>query len=220
MKRMSVIGVTFVVLASAASGAAAADLAATALPPAEFAPTPASVYDWSGIYAGLAFGYGWAKSDVLVLGSDEEAGTETYDGVVGGGFAGYNFQAGGFVGGVEGDIMASGMAWSEPHASIKNTWNGTFRARAGIAFDRFMPYATAGLAFGGIDVKIAGDSDAQTPLGWVVGGGAEVALSKNLTFRAEYRYTDLGTKTYAVDGAKIKVGFDSSQVLTGLALKF
>ena len=58
MKRMSVIGATVVALASVATGAGAADLAATALPPAEFVPTPASAYDWSGIYAGLAFGYG------------------------------------------------------------------------------------------------------------------------------------------------------------------
>ncbi len=219
MKRMYVVGATFVALVTAVGGAAAADLSMNAVPPAEFVAAPGS-FDWSGVYAGAVIGYGWAKSDVRVLQSDEEAGTETYDGVVGGGFAGYNWQAGSFVGGVEGDIMASGMTWKEPQVSIKNTWNGTFRARAGVAFDRFMPYVTGGVAFGGIDLKIVGDSDAQTPVGWVAGGGAEVAITQNLTFRAEYRYTDLGSNTYTVDGAKVKIGFESSQVLTGLALKF
>ncbi len=220
MKQLCVIGATFVSFVVAAGGATAADLATSVLPAAEFAPGPMSVYDWSGIYGGLAIGYGWAKSDVLVLGPDEEFGTERYDGVVGGGFAGYNWQAGNFVGGVEGDIMASGMDWKEHGASIENAWNATMRARAGVAIDRFMPYVTGGVAFGGIDVKIGGDSDTRTPVGWVVGGGTEVAIGKHVTARVEYRYTDYGTDTYTVSGSKIKVGFDLSQVLTGLAIKY
>ena len=46
-------------------------------------------------------------------------------------------------------------------------WFGTVRARAGVAFDRVLVYATGGLAY----------SDNST--GWVVGGGVEWALPVN-----------------------------------------
>ena len=46
-------------------------------------------------------------------------------------------------------------------------WFGTVRARAGVAFDRVLVYATGGLAY----------TDDNT--GWVVGGGVEWALPVN-----------------------------------------
>ena len=46
-------------------------------------------------------------------------------------------------------------------------WFGTVRARAGVAFDRVLIYATGGLAY----------TDDNT--GWVVGGGVEWALPVN-----------------------------------------
>jgi outer membrane immunogenic protein len=219
MKRMYVLGASLVSLLAAAGVSPAADLATYAVPPTEYVPAPA-MFDWGGVYFGAVAGYGWANSDILVHDPDRETGSESYDGAVGGGFVGYNWQVGSFVGGFEGDIMASGMTWKEHQASIENTWNGTFRARAGVAFGRFMPYATVGVAFGGIDLKIQGDSDSQTAVGWVAGGGAEVGLTDNLTFRTEYRYTDYGTDRYKVLDTNIDIGFDSSQVLAGLALKF
>ncbi|MCB1499238.1 MAG: porin family protein [Bauldia sp.] len=220
MMRIRLIGASLVSLIAAAGGVSAADLAASAVPPVDYVAAPA-MFDWGGAYFGAVGGYGWASSGVEVtIGPGRESGTLTYDGAVGGAFAGYNWQAGAFVGGLEGDIMASGMAWKARGGGIENNWNGTFRARAGVAFGGFMPYVTAGVGFGGIDLKVPRDSDSRTGVGWVAGGGAEVALSKNLTFRAEYRYTDYGTDTYRVHGEKIDIGFDSSEVLTGLAFKF
>jgi outer membrane immunogenic protein len=220
MKYLLALGAGLASLAVSFGGADAADLATNAVPPADYVAAAPSMFDWGGIYFGAVGGYGWASSGIEVLGPDEETGTESYDGAVGGGFAGYNWQANAFVGGFEGDIMASGMNWKEKGASIENSWNGTFRARAGVAFGAFMPYVTAGVGFGGINLKIAGGSDSQTAVGWVVGGGAELALSRNLSIRGEYRYTDYGTDTYKVDGANINIGFDSSEVLTGIALRF
>ena len=46
-------------------------------------------------------------------------------------------------------------------------WFGTVRARAGVAFDRVLVYATGGLAY----------TDDNT--GWAVGGGVEWALPVN-----------------------------------------
>jgi len=105
------------------------------------------------------------------------------DGFVIGGQVGYNYQIGSFVVGVEADLQ-----WADfnvenrvfvapagfpptfiPAAFDEDDleWFGTVRARAGVAFDRLLVYATGGFAY----------SDNDT--GWVVGGGLEWALPTN-----------------------------------------
>src|SRR5437879_1077842 len=91
-------------LATAAlnSAASAADLPRKAAPyaPAYYAPV------WSGFYAGVNAGYGWATFDNGV-------GTDKMKGFVGGGQLGYNWQISSFVLGVEGDIQYSGQKRTE-----------------------------------------------------------------------------------------------------------
>jgi hypothetical protein len=52
---------------------------------------------------------------------------------------------------------------------------GTVRGRLGYAIGRFMPYATAGYAYGELEVSntLTGVSESETLNGWVYGGGLE-----------------------------------------------
>ena len=66
-----------------------------------------------------------------------------------------------------------------------------------------MIYATGGLAVGGVDNSVTnllhnGDdrSASGTQAGWVVGAGVEAAVADNITVKAEYLYTDLGSTDY------------------------
>jgi outer membrane immunogenic protein len=142
-------------------------------------------------------------------------GKADVDGWLGGVQAGYNWQAGRLVLGVEADIQATGqdggvivcVALGCPAGSVFATanysldWFGTLRGRVGYALDRFLIYGTGGLAVG----KISTDyvlgfnggpqvlfSDDVTRTGWVVGGGVEAFVTRNWTVKGEYLYMDLG----------------------------
>ena len=110
---------------------------------------------------------------------------------VGGGQLGYNAQFGQFVVGL-GDPTCSGRTSEAdrygPSAACRSAprpivdYFGTVRARAGVAFDRTLVFATGGFAYGGSDVVVPGfGSDDNTHFGWTVGAGAEYAITKNPT---------------------------------------
>ena len=115
-----------------------------------------------------------------------------------GGTAGYNWQFGNAVLGLEGDIdwsnlKATSSAVLCPGCSTSDSWLSTVRGRAGYAFGGIMPYLTGGLAVGDIRASAPGFGGANTTnAGWTVGGGIEIALPGNWTAKAEYLHTDLG----------------------------
>jgi outer membrane immunogenic protein len=122
-------------IATTASGsAAAADLPRG---PAPYYPPPASIYNWTGPYAGLNLGYQWAKVTNNV--------TEP-SGIAGGGQLGYNWQLGQFVFGLETDIQASAADDTFAPYKFSNPWFGTLRARIGYAINIVMLYGRGGLA--------------------------------------------------------------------------
>lgn len=171
------------------------------------APVPA-VYNWSGFYAGVNAGYGWGKASgnaPLVGPISLSASTS---GALVGGQLGYNWQAGSTVFGLETDIDWADVKGSTSTSlctgvtcTATNTWLGTTRGRIGGAFDRWMPYATGGLAYGGIKATNVPAAlvfnGTQTKVGWTAGAGVEAALSANWTAKAEYLYVDLGTSKFA-----------------------
>lgn len=187
-------GASLLALAAGTGIAAAADLPDDnyqAPPAAAYSPTPA--YQWTGAYAGLVGGYGWAN------------GSDNLDsnGWIGGGFLGYNVQTNQhLVVGVEGDVTAT--------SKDGNGWDSTLRGRLGYAWDRFMIYGTGGLAVGGL--KDTTTSQSTTKVGWTAGAGLEAALSDKVTGRVEYRHTDLGAfpsggSSYTSDDVLVGVGF-------------
>ena len=100
---------------------------------------PLNAYSWAGPYLGGNLGYAW--------GSVDNNPTKP-SGFAGGVQAGYNFQNGPWVFGLEGDINATGAEDTFAPWKFSNPWFGTLRGRVGYAFNNVMFYGTGGLAFG------------------------------------------------------------------------
>jgi outer membrane immunogenic protein len=211
------------VLALAAAGAAqAADLSVAPIYKAPPMAAPPA-YNWSGFYLGINGGGAWGTSNWDTIGGFNLSG-----GVVGG-TAGYNWQLGHGVLGLEGDADWSSLRGSTSTlcpagCTTSNDWLGTFRGRAGYAFDRFMPYVTGGLAVGDIRASTPGLAGAsQTNAGWAAGGGIEFALTNNWTAKAEYLHVDLGNMNCGFNcgiTANNSVSARSDQVRGGLNFRF
>jgi outer membrane immunogenic protein len=201
-------------LASVATSAWASDLPTRKAPPA---PTPVyapPTFTWTGCYVGVNGGYG--------IGSGSGSNFGNPSGGLIGGTAGYNYQIGQFVAGVEGDVDWADMTKSGTNPIVgayKTDINtlATARARAGFAVDRALLYVTGGYAGAETNVNIAGfGSQSDWRNGGVIGAGLEYAFTNNISAKAEYLYAPLESKTY--DG--VKSNTDLSLVRAGLNYKF
>jgi outer membrane immunogenic protein len=189
-------------LAALTAGAQAADLAAPRTPIAAAVVAPS--FSWTGFYLGGQIGYGWLHGS-----STFSNGAPTLPvrsgGVFGGVHVGYNYQINNVVLGAEADIEYSGirgtradLAGLTSEGIFDSRWQGSVRARAGIAVDRALLYVTGGLALA--DFRLAGgpaggplQGYSTTRAGWTVGAGVEYAFTPNWTARLEYRYADYGS---------------------------
>ena len=194
-------------------------------------------HTWTGAYIGLTAGTGWGDSQF-----DDTVRSNPFDidGFVLGGTIGYNLQLQrGIVIGVEADISYSnisgrfgpgnlgavdGGGWgcgTGPCVTEVN-WFGTVRGRIGLADNRFLLYATGGLAFGDIDSAILNDPDwitGNTSVGWTAGAGIEYVLVSGWTAKIEYLHVDLGwTDRNAASDFKADAVFDI--VRAGLNYRF
>lgn len=193
MLRMQILGAGVAALIAGSGAAFAADLSTPGYPPpaAAYSATPA--WSWTGPYAGLTGGYGWA------------AGPASNSGLLGGVYGGFNYESPShFVFGGEADFTFTG----KNGGGVSNPWNSTFRGRIGYAWDRYMLYGTGGLAVG--QVNTTGGN--TTKVGWTAGAGLEAALTERVTGRLEYRHTNLGT----VAGST----YTSNDVMVGIGVKF
>ena len=187
--------VTVVAVAVMALGATvparAADLSVAPIykaPPQVAAPA----YNWSGFYVGVNGGGGWGTSGW------DSTGSFNLSGAVVGGTAGTNWQIGHAVLGLEGDVDWSSLKGTATTlacpagCTTNNDWLATVRGRAGYAFDRFLPYVTAGLAVGDIAATVPGfPAGSVTSAGWTIGAGIEYGLVSNVSIKAEYLYVNL-----------------------------
>ncbi|KJF72549.1 outer membrane protein [Agrobacterium arsenijevicii] len=167
-----------------------------------------SAYDWSGFYLGAQGGYNWNQA--TVLGSDIDL-----DGGSFGAHAGYNFQHGNVVFGIENDFNYNFEDGSD--ATVE--WDASGRGRVGYAWDRTLFFATAGVAAAGVKVDVAGAGKKDDILiGWTAGGGIEHAFTDNILVRGEYRYSDFGSKDF---GSSVgDFGATQHKVLFGASYKF
>jgi outer membrane immunogenic protein len=192
MKRMIFAGVALA--CGAFVGAAqAADMSPRYAQPQPYLKAPAyPIYNWTGFYLGLNGGGGWGSS------TWDRAGSVDLSGGLIGGTAGFNWQTGQVVLGMEGDVDWSGMSGTTSTlcpagCTTQNNWLGTVRGRLGYSFDRFLPYLTGGLAVGDIQASTPGFAGVtQTNLGWTAGAGLEAVIVGNWTAKAEYLHVDLG----------------------------
>jgi outer membrane immunogenic protein len=153
---------------------------------------PLNSYSWAGPYLGVNLGYAW--------GSVQNNPTKP-SGFEGGVQAGYNWQTGPVVFGVEGDIQATGANETFAPWKFSNPWFGTVRGRVGYAFSNIMFFGTGGLAFGELRGETFGLSETHTRAGWTVGAGTEFGLTQNWSAKIEYLYVDLANSNFVITGA-------------------
>jgi outer membrane immunogenic protein len=152
---------------------------------------PLNMYSWAGPYLGGNIGWNW--------GSVDNNPTQP-SGFAGGAQAGYNFQSGPWVFGIEGDIQGTGASDTFAPWKFSNPWFGTVRGRAGYALNNVLFYGTAGLAFGELTGQTFGLSESHTNAGWTIGLGAEVGLTRNWSAKVEYLYVDLNDSNFVITG--------------------
>jgi len=149
--------------------------------------------NWAGGYGGVFGGGGFITptSKNLITGSSTKFNTS---GAQGGLFTGTNFIFyDHYMLGVEGstaytDIQGNGREPSGP-ARFRNYINADLRARAGYAFGNYLPFASAGLAYGRSEQI---DTVTRSQLGRVnneaieVGAGLDYRITERVSLRGEY----------------------------------
>ena len=189
----------------------------------------AKCFDWTGPYAGVHLGYGWGDAATHVdplphnfVSPDQAPSTLNPGpaGIVGGVQAGYNYQLGRLVAGIEADFSGSAMSGSARVSPIlftdgstvpgvvtaheQTNWFGTLRPRLGYTvIPTLLIFGTGGLAYGKVSYSANTDfgtetfpaSFSKTEVGWAAGGGVEYAISKHWTVKAEYLYMNLGSES-------------------------
>jgi opacity protein-like surface antigen len=201
------------------------------------APPTILTRGWSGPYAGVTAGAVWQTGDPYLFCRDFTPGTQVCSTQTsfkippdslsnsdvafnGGGTAGYNFQFGNIVAGLEADFSWTGLDASDSYdqvfkfvcctiirkARIEQSldWLSTVRGRLGMTAGNTLIYATGGVAFGQAnydflvsypDIKgIAQDTASETKVGWTGGLGGEYSFGL-WSIKAEYLYYDLGPQS-------------------------
>lgn len=227
---------TLKALALLTGSASAADFSMPMRP-----PLPSVIFCWTGFYVGADAGYAWGKDTT----TEYLTATNTYTNFdptykikspVVGAYAGYNYQIGSAVLGIETDLETASLNGGFLDTVVGGAgttqldWQGSLRGRLGFAADKVLVYGTGGLAYAGIShtytnlLTGVAETTSAPRTGWTAGAGVEVAWTANLLVRAEYRYTDYGP--YRYDSVAAFPGFTGQQeprfsaVRVGAAYKF
>ncbi|HEX7789553.1 MAG TPA: outer membrane beta-barrel protein [Afipia sp.] len=166
-------------------------------------PAPSVPYDVKGVLGGAQVGYNWQVSPNWLIGLEAD-------------FQGSD---------IKGSAATSYALIGRPgqvDAEQNVEWFGTLRARAGLlATDKLLVYGTGGLAYGSVHANSTlsntigytatggGFSAVCAPAsaacytgpttkilaGYTVGGGFEYAAWRNISFKAEYLYVNLGSSS-------------------------
>jgi outer membrane immunogenic protein len=192
--------------------------------------------DWTGFYlgahvGGLIGGASW--TDPLSGLSDDPVAAS----VLGGAQFGVNWQEAAFVYGFEVDASGFGLqaqatdGTGNVHTLAAN-WLSTITARAGYSFGVTMVYLKGGAAFGDerntvtTPLGITATTGSNTQVGWTIGAGAEYAIDRHWSVKAEYNYIDLshpsGTLTAApaLGNMSAQVDYTVHRFLGGINFRF
>jgi outer membrane immunogenic protein len=222
------------------ASASAADLPGRGEPLAPVAYAPA--LSWTGFYVGGELG--WIQTNpqyttgALLLGAPFLlTSASRKDGLTYGILTGYNYQAGQFVLGVEGDFQGWTVgairytAITGDFLTAHSKWGGSIRGRLGYAADRALFYVTGGAAFASIEtsipftgISVGGDG---TRMGWTVGAGLDYAITNNWFTGLGYRYSQYQSRSLIYPIPVLNLGIiglkqelSNNQVTARLGYKF
>jgi opacity protein-like surface antigen len=188
-----------------------------------FKDASTSAHSWTGPYVGASAG-GTAGNTPWTHSTDTPVNPD-YGGYLAGAQAGYNYQLGRVVAGVEGAYnwsnargaghtpfdLNNAATWTDGNLTFEDELLalGTVTGRLGYTFGPALFYAKGGLAFGqlkeGVHVipipgfPIPGSNSEPSTIwasGWTAGGGMEFALTDSWSARAEYMHYELGKKSF------------------------
>ncbi|TCP40822.1 outer membrane protein [Rhodovulum marinum] len=134
------------------------------------APVPVANGDWNGGYAGIQLGYGDVSADGGLDGDGEIYGLH----------AGYRWDLGTLVYGVELDHDRAGIDIGGGAAELDDVTR--LKGQVGYDMGQTLVYATAGVA--------NGDTDLGDETGWVAGAGLAWAVSPSWVIGGEVLYHD------------------------------
>jgi outer membrane immunogenic protein len=237
---------TVALSALVAAPAMAADLAR----PVYKAAPPVYVYSWTGCYIGGNGGGMWVHKDYAltsavvggfggIVGPGLGLGSHDTSSGIGGFQGGCNYQVGGWVFGIQGDVDWSNAIGShvDPFGGLTTLRSKTkslasVTGRVGYAWDRFLGYVKGGGAWEWDDYSwfltgvpaVPPVTGSETRGGWTVGVGGEYAFTDWLSAFVEYDYYGFGTRTVGLNSAAVTANFDikdsKSVVKAGLNFKF
>lgn len=167
---------------------------------------------------------------VVTSGSDK-------NGLTYGILAGYNYQVGQLVVGVEADFqgwMAGEIRYTAvtgDFLTAHSKWGGSIRGRLGYAADRVLLYVAGGAAFVSNEtsipftgISIGGD---HARVGWTVGAGSDYAFTDNWFTGVEYRYSQDEAKSFVYPIPILNLGLvgfqqelSNNQVTARIGYKF
>ena len=192
--------------------------------PVKAAPILPLPYNWSGFYLGANLGGAWTSGSLNIPGNNLYGGLTEF---IGGVQAGYNFQAGHLLFGVEGDFDGATFghfALPTPTlGTVQQNWIGTIAGRFGLVEDKWLFYAKLGggwvhsnatLNFPGVTWL-----GSNTSSGWLAGAGVEYGFKPNWTLKLEYDYIGLGSWTSPTIPS-IQLNRDLQMVKFGANYKF
>jgi opacity protein-like surface antigen len=215
-----VLGSVALIAISVSISAHAADMAVKAPPPT----VSVAPYSWSGLYVGGNFGGAWTSGNLNIPGNNFYGGLTEF---IGGVQAGYNFQAGNLLYGVEGDF--DWATFDHPTlpfptlGSVGQHWIATAAARVGVVEDRWLVYGKfgGGWVHSTAEVNAFGQTwnGSSTKDGWLVGAGVEYGFKPHWTVSLEYNYLALANWTSATVPA-ISLNRDVQMVKAGINYKF
>jgi outer membrane immunogenic protein len=187
------------------------------------APAMLAAYNWTGLYLGVNAGGAWGSFSV-------PGGADSFNGFVYGAQLGYNWQAPAspLVFGLEADINGSTQRRTETIGAFvlneRLPFFGTVRGRIGYSWDRWMLYATGGLAYQSVkfDATTAGvtASTSDTKAGYALGGGLEWAMADRWTTKIEYLYLDTGNTSVTLAGTTFPARIRNNVVRIGANYHF
>jgi len=182
-------------------------------------PPPASVGFSSfatGFYGGVTAGY----SAATIQADDFDFGG---NGLLGGGYVGFNYRLPGLVIGVEGDWMLTDIKAETDNAlftfTAKTNSLASVRARAGLPMGPVLVYGTGGIAWTDAEVVVPGGNDDKMLMGWVAGAGVEIELTRTVHIRLEGLHYGFDEETFTAGGGSGDVGLDQTVVRAGLGFR-
>jgi opacity protein-like surface antigen len=209
----------FAVATTCGEPAAAADLLSVRQPLPMQQPVPPYVPDWVGFYFGIHGGGAWDHASfdeppaVFVqpgFSGFSQPGATLNGGLVGG-HAGYNWQYGVMVGGVEVDFSGADLKQTSQVGGpfdvlareSKIDELASARGRIGWAMlPSVLAYGTGGIAWAHTRLTFTDTffgtttSADENAFGWVAGAGLEYRIFEHVLLRAEYLHYDFGSVTF------------------------